>query len=140
MGGYNAYPYTAAPSTYPYTAQSYPQTYQTYGAMQSQPQAQQQASNSILAVLVNSEDEVNYYPVAAGVTVMLVSFNLGKFYLKSTSKNGVPEPIRTFPFKEDVPVSVANQNDGLYVRQEDFKALSDKINALIDKMGGSDDV
>lgn len=139
MAGYNSYPYTTQPNNYPYTAQSYQQPYQSYNAMQSQPQTQQ-ASNSILAVLVNSEDEVNYYPVAAGVTVMLVSFNLGKFYLKSTSKNGVPEPLRTFPFKEDVPVSVTNQNDGLYVRQEDFKALSDKLNALIDKMGGTDDV
>ena len=62
----------------------YPQqmTYPSYGygytaqdmlnrPMSNQPQ--QNNSNSLMTVLVNSEDEVNNYPVAAGFTVFTTS-------------------------------------------------------------------
>lgn len=95
----------------------------------------QQPQNSILTVFVNSEEEVNFYPVAAGVTVMLVSFNLGKFYLKSTGKNGVPEPLRVFNFTEEAHAA-QNQNETKFVSQEDFDALSKKLDTLINSLGG----
>lgn len=97
--------------------------------------SQQQPQNSILTVFVNSEEEVNFYPVAAGVTVMLVSFNLGKFYLKSTGKNGVPEPLRVFDFTEEA-IATQNQNETKFVSQEDFDALSKKLDTLINSLGG----
>lgn len=89
----------------------YPQqmTYPSYGygytaqdmlnrPMSNQPQ--QNNSNSLMTVLVNSEDEVNNYPVAAGFTVMLVDFSHNKFWLKSTAMNGVPQPPRVFTISE----------------------------------------
>jgi hypothetical protein len=99
------------------------------------PNLPQQPQNSILTVFVNSEEEVNFYPVAAGVTVMLVSFNLGKFYLKSTGKNGVPEPLRVFNFSEEAHAA-QNQNETKFVSQEDFDALSKKLDTLIKSLGG----
>lgn len=98
------------------------------------PMAQpQQTPGSIMTIFVNSEDEVRNYPVAAGVTVLLLSFNLKKFWLKSTSTNGVPESIREFPFEETTPQA---QPTGSGVTREEFDSLSKKIDKLIADLGG----
>lgn len=131
-------------AAYNYYANPYPPTggvpqYQPYQPMMQQlspQQTQQQPSNSILTVFVNSEDEVNLYPVAAGVTVMLVCFSNHKFYLKSTSKTGVPEPLRIFPFTEETQIATENQNAGNYATKEEMMTLSDKLDKLIASLGG----
>ena len=130
-------PYNYYANPYPTTG-SVPQ-YQSYQPMLQQlspQQTQQQPSNSILTVFVNSEEEVNLYPVAAGVTVMLVCFSNHKFYLKSTSKTGVPEPLRIFPFTEEIHISPENQNVGNYATKEEMRSLSDKLDKLIASLGG----
>ena len=124
------------PQLYPYTASPYPSTQAAAQTYQMQPQQQ----SSLLTVFVSSEEEVNMYPVAAGVTVILISFNMGKFYLKSTGKNGVPEPIRKFSFSEDAAVSSVqtnNQNDGKYVGRDEFDALTKKLDDIVEKLGGA---
>lgn len=101
-----------------------------------QPQTNQTAQqNSLLTIFVNSEDEVNYYPVAAGVTVMLIAFNLGKFYFKTTGKNGVPEPLRVFKFEEVIQMPPVNTNEN-FATKDEIKDLSDKLNKLIESLGG----
>lgn len=100
-----------------------------------QQQTQTQQNAGLMTIFVNSEDEVNFYPVAAGLTVMLVSFNMGKFYLKSTGKNGVPEPLRVFSFNEETSLPQI-QNGGTFVTRDELDNLSDKLNALIEKLGG----
>lgn len=97
---------------------------------------QQQPSSNLMTIFVNSEDEVLNYPVAAGLTVLLISFNQKKFWLKSTNTNGVPQPLRVFPFTEEVQSNVPlnNQNDG--VTREEFRALSDKLDKLLQDLGG----
>lgn len=54
-----------------------------YGQYYQNLMPQQQASNnaSLMTVLVSSEDEVNNYPVAAGMTVMLMDFAHKRFGL-----------------------------------------------------------
>lgn len=99
------------------------------------PMNQSTQQNSLLTIFVNSEDEVNYYPVAAGVTVMLIAFNLGKFYFKTTGKNGVPEPIRVFKFEEVLPSPQVNANDN-FATKEEINNLSEKLNKLIESLGG----
>ena len=94
----------------------------------------QQTPGSIMTIFVNSEDEVRNYPVAAGVTVLLLSFNLKKFWLKSTSTNGVPESLREFPFEETTPQT---QPTGTGVSREEFDSLSRKIDKLIADLGGN---
>lgn len=98
--------------------------------------SQQQNSGSILTIQVTSEDEVNNYPVAAGTTVLLLSFNLKKFWLKSTSTNGVPQPLRVFPFDEVTQTPAPNGG----VTRDEFDALSKKIDKLISDLGGGSGV
>lgn len=97
-------------------------------------QQPQQTNGSLLAVIITEDQDVDYYPVQAGTTVMLINFNKQKFYLKSRGNNGVPSPIRVFPFKEETPAP-QNQNGG--VSREEFNALSSKLDKLLKELGGS---
>lgn len=108
-------------------------------------QAPQQAVQSntapasgFMTIFVNSEEEVTNYPVAAGLTVLLISFNLKKFWLKGTDMSGIPTPLRTFSFDETTPVK--NQNDLDTVSRSEFNALSNKIDKLISELGGMKNV
>lgn len=111
-------------------------TYQPLQQFQPQQQSQQPSSN-LMTIFVSSEEEVLNYPVAAGLTVLLLSFNLQKFWLKSTNTNGVPQPLRVFPFTEEIQQStqVANNQNDLVTRDE-FKALNEKLEKLINDLGG----
>ena len=126
-------------STNPYSG-SYTYNPDPYGysrtAMPGQP-AQQNNSNSLMTVLVNSEDEVNNYPVAAGFTVMLVDFSHNKFWLKSTAMNGVPQPPRVFTISEISQQPTQIQN-GSNVTREEFDALNSKLTKLIASLGGTE--
>lgn len=95
--------------------------------------AQQSNNGSLMTVLVESEQEVNDYPVAAGLTVQLISFSLGKFWLKSTATNGVPMPLRVFHFTEEES-KTNNQNN--LVSRDEFVALSEKLDKLVKELGG----
>ena len=97
------------------------------------PLQQPQQQTSLLTVFVDSENEVNDYPVAAGTTVQLISFKLNKFYLKSTATNGVPQPVRSFSFTEEIQ---NNQNEPSSVSREEFDALSKKLDKLLNELGG----
>jgi hypothetical protein len=86
--------------------------------------------------MVSSEEEMLNYPVAAGVTVLLISFNLGKFWLKSTNTNGVPQVPRAFDFTEKVAMQ-ANAQMPAGVSREEFTQLSDQVKKLIEELGGT---
>lgn len=95
---------------------------------------QQNNTGSLMTIFVNSEEEVANYPVAAGLTVLLISFNLNKFWLKTTDTSGVPQQPRSFTFEEKTPA--INQN-GSFVSRKEFENLSSKIDKLISELGGS---
>ena len=128
MPSYNTNPYYQTQTGGINFAPNYNQTAVPY------PQQPQQTPGSIMTIFVNSEDEVRNYPVAAGVTVLLLSFNLKKFWLKSTPTNGVPESLREFPFEETTPQT---QPTGTGVSREEFDSLSKKIDKLIADLGGN---
>ena len=92
-------------------------------------------SNSVMTVFVDGEAGANAYPVAAGYTVMLIDFNSGKFWIKGTDPNGVPQRMRTFEFKEKITQPMVPTNDG--VSREEFAALSAKLDKLISELGGT---
>ena len=92
------------------------------------------STGNILTVFIDKEDEVSSYPVAAGTTVQLICFPANKFWLKSTSTNGVPNAVREFEFKETTKV---NQIQGTAVTREEFDKLSAKIDKLINDLGGA---
>lgn len=98
-------------------------------------QQQQPSSNSVMVVFVEGEAGARSYPVAAGNTVMLMDFNSNKFWLKSTDTTGMPQHLRSFTFKEDTPVA-ANTNMANVVTREEFDALNQKIDKLINELGG----
>lgn len=116
---------TALPNGFNY--QPYPQQ---YPQQQSQPNSQ----GGLMTIFVQSEDEVSHYPVAAGLTVLLISFNLKKFWLKGTSTSGIPQQLRTFTFDETTPAQNQNGTEG--VTRKEFNALSEKLDKLLSELGG----
>lgn len=113
-----------------------PQGYTGY-----QPQTQTQNTNSFYTVLVNGEAGANAYPVASGNTVMLMDFNSNKFWLKTTNVNGIPQPLRSFNFKEEIQEI---QNGSIGVTRDEFNTLSqnvtsltESVNKLLKDLGGS---
>lgn len=91
---------------------------------------------SFITVMVSGEAGAAAYPVAAGNTVLLIDFDSGKFWLKSTDGNRIPQPLRKFKFEEEVPQPTQIQN-GAAVTREEFQQLSDKLDKLIDGLGGA---
>lgn len=128
MAGYYTTPYS--PTTQG-TFAPFNNTYQ-YQATVAQPQPQQNTSGIIMTIFVNSDEEANSYPVAAGTTVLLLGFNCKKFWLKSTSTSGVPETLREFSFQEKTAIQPAQGG----VTREEFDTLSQKIDKLIKDLGG----
>lgn len=131
MFGYSNQTYQGTPNPYTQFANNY------YGNTQTPVQAPSQQNNtgSFMAVFVNGENEVNNYPVAPGLTVMLIDFNLKKFWLKSTGMNGVPQPLRTFPFEEETAAQANPSPEA--VSREEFNALNSKLDKLISELGGA---
>lgn len=100
-----------------------------------------QTLNNFYTVLVNGEAGANAYPVASGNTVLLMDFNAGKFWLKSTNVNGIPQQLRCFSFKEEIRKPQALSDS--MVSREEFDTLSqnvisltESINKLINDLGG----
>lgn len=105
-----------------------------YSAYQPAPLAQHNdPSGGILTVFVSSEEEVNNYPVAAGINVLLVSFNLQKFWLKGTDTSGIPRQVRTFTFTETTPAQQASSDT---VTRAEFTELRETLNKLVSELGG----
>lgn len=123
MAGYN---YLNNTNPYPYSNFQMP--------AQQAPLQPQQNQSGLMTIMVSSEDEMLNYPVAAGVTVLLISFNLGKFWLKSTSTNGVPQQPRIFDFTEKTTIQPTTNG----VTREEFDSLNQKIDKLIAELGGND--
>lgn len=88
-----------------------PQQYQQY-------QPYQQASNNVIVVPVQGESGASMYPVAAGNTVLLMDFNLKKFWIKSTDINGLPAKFAAFDFKEAVKPMPQGENS--FVPRSEF--------------------
>ena len=96
------------------------------------------STSSLMTVLVSSEDEVNNYPVAAGMTVMLMDFGHKRFWLKSTAMNGVPQAPRVFTMEEISLQPPKIQNDPNCVTREEFDTLNAKLDKLISSLGGTE--
>jgi len=67
-----------------------------------QPQQYQQNNNNVIVVTVQGESGASMYPVAAGSTVLLIDFNIKKFWIKTTDINGMPAKFAAFEFKEEI--------------------------------------
>lgn len=99
--------------------------------------------NPFFIAFVNGEDDANSYLIQAGKTGLLFDFNLGKFWIKETSMNGLPKPMRTFSFNEETPRAKHDKTENNTVSREEFamltqsvSALSDSVNKLLVDLGG----
>ena len=107
----------------------------TYPANNYQVQQPQNNSGNLMTIVIDSDDIVSTYPVAAGTKVQLINFTSGKFWLKETSMAGVPERLREFTFEEKTIPNTVNGTGG--VTRDEFNALSEKIDKLINDLGGT---
>lgn len=105
----------------------------------SPPQQYQQPSNNVIVVTVQGEQGASMYPVAAGNTVLLIDFNLKRFWLKATDINGLPARFAAFDFTE--VVKPAMQGDaGNFVSRSEFEDLKKAIEQLGALIGGTSNV
>jgi len=113
-----------------------PQQYQQY---QQQPQQyqqyQQQPNNNVIVVTVQGESGASMYPVAAGNTVLLMDFNLKKFWIKATDINGLPAKFAAFEFKEEIkaPPQVTEN----FVSRNEFDAWKKSTDAQLQQIIGN---
>lgn len=116
-----------------------PQQYQQY-------QNYQQQNNNVIVVPVQGESGASMYPVAAGNTVLLMDFNLKKFWIKATDINGLPAKFAAFDFKEEIKPTL--QGAAGFVSRNEFdewkqstdaqlKKILESVNSLV---GGNENV
>lgn len=107
----------------------YPMPYQ-----QQYPIQQQTVSNTPVTVnqnpqhgtgiiWVQGEAGAKAYPVAPGLSVLLMDSEKDCFYIKTTDASGVPMPLRTFTYTEVVQSQQARQPEPQYVTREEFEEL-----------------
>lgn len=139
-----ALPNYTNPSMYGYNQQT---ALNNQNGMNFNTQFPQQNTNSLIVVPISGgEATANAYPVASGNTVILMDFELGKFWLKS-NVNGIPQRLRPFSFKEElsnqpqqtvVPTSGVSR-DEFEKLSNSVSSLSDNVNKLIAELGGADE-
>lgn len=98
---------------------------------------QQTQQGTVFVMLVSGEDLPNTYPVQLGCTGIFIDFTSGKFWVKE-NPSGVPRPLRIFSFKEETPQPmIPASGTGSFVSREEFSALANKIDQLINDLGGA---
>ena len=108
-----------------------------YGVPTQQQMPMQQTRNEIVTTFVQGEAGAEFYPVAAGNTVFLFDFDAGKFWIKSTAANCIPQPLREFDFKERIKKQEVQNNNNNFVSRNEFEQLQSAINQLITRIGGN---
>lgn len=103
------------------------------------PQQYQQPSNNVIVVTVQGEQGASMYPVAAGNTVLLIDFNLKRFWLKATDINGLPARFAAFDFTEVVKPTTQGDT-GNFVSRSEFDELKKAIDQLGVLIGGANNV
>ena len=89
----------------------------------SPPQYQQQAN--VIVVPVQGEQGASMYPVAAGNTVLLMDFNLKKFWIKATDINGLPAKFAAFDFTEVKPINQGDTKN--FISRDEFERWKNEI-------------
>lgn len=88
-----------------------------------------QDDDDMFVTVVANESAVYMHPVRSGSTGLFISPEQKKFWLKSTNKNGLPEPLRRFSYTEDVIEEPSSQ----FLNKKDFNEFRDKLFEDLDK-------
>lgn len=88
-----------------------------------------QQSNDMIVIPVQNEEAVKNYPVAAGLSVLLMDYEHKKFWVKTTSANGLSTSTEEYDFSP-VEKEQSTGNDEKYATQEDMKKVMKSIDEL----------
>lgn len=88
-----------------------------------------QDDDDMFVTVVANESAVYMHPVRSGSTGFFISPEQKKFWLKSTNKNGLPEPLRRFSYTEDVIEEPSSQ----FLNKKDFNEFRDQLFEDLDK-------
>ena len=88
-----------------------------------------QDDDDMFVTVVANESAVYMHPVRSGSTGLFISPEQKKFWLKSTNKNGLPEPLRRFSYTEDVIEEPSSQ----FLNKKDFNEFRDQLFEDLDK-------
>lgn len=109
---------------------NYPNNGNYYNGYGQIPQPNNTRQNTITADLINGGglQAANAYYVAPGVTVILLDFPAGVFYIKSCDERGMPQQMRVCDFKERVQQinygqDNGNQSSALQSQIDELKAM-----------------
>lgn len=108
--------------------------YPTYPAITTAPYTQNQQPINGLTQVVGIEG-ARAYQVPPNSSVPLFDSNNDILYVKSTDASGFPT-IRTFDFVERKETAPAQPDTSTYVTKEDFDALNQKIDSLLEELNG----
>jgi hypothetical protein len=101
----------------------------------------QQKGITTVAIISGGYQSAESYPVAAGNTAVLMDFNLGKFWLKTTDIYGRPLPMEEYQFfkpnsMQQPAQEPAQQNQNDYVKKEDFNTVVQMVTELYKELKG----
>jgi len=101
----------------------------------------QQKGITTVAIISGGYQSAESYPVAAGNTAVLIDFNLGRFWLKTTDIYGRPLPMEEYQFFKSTSIQqptqeTAQQNQNDYVKKEDFNTVVQMVTELYKELKG----
>ena len=132
MPTYNSY----YPATYQNPIMQYPQQYSQQSVpqqMYSQAPMMQPASSAGI-IWVSGEIGARAYPSPApGQSVLLMDSEDKRFYIRSTDASGMPMPLRTFSYSEEVPAQHSYDAQS-HVDTSQFVTRSELEEMLNDRM------
>lgn len=134
--------YNAPPYQSPYTnawGQNVPNGYQS-NYIQTNQSNQQPNLNNIMVVPVSGQENAESYPVAMGLTVMLLDYNNGIFWLKSN--DGVSPKLIRHSFVVEEPKTSADKKRDISevsVSRKEFDILKEKVDSLLKNLGENEE-
>lgn len=97
-----------------------------------------QMNNNIMVVPVSGQEGANAYPVAIGLTVMLLDYENKIFWLKSNDGISTKLTKHIFAIEEpNTPPSEKPMSEE-FVSKTEFNELSKKVNSLLENLGESE--
>jgi hypothetical protein len=133
---YNAPPYQP-PYTNPWGQTAVPNGYQS-NYIQTNQTNQQPNLNNIMVVPVSGQENAESYPVAMGLTVMLLDYDNGVFWLKSN--DGVSPKLTKHTFVvEEAPTEKKRDISEASVSRKEFDILKEKVDSLLKNLGENEE-
>lgn len=124
--------YQTANPLYNTWAGQMPNGYSATNIAGSQTQNQQNYLNNIMVVPVSGQENAEAYPVAIGLTVMLLDYNNGIFWLKTN--DGLTTKLVKHIFTVEQPEKAESEKVSDFVSKNDFDALSETVKSLSSTM------